>query len=88
MASPISIEISYMGLNEMISMIYSFVNFCLKLGGPLYLFFFSPENIYSYTMTYNQLIKYTFVNKNETFVFFSLPDLSRIWLLQLALLWT
>ena len=37
-------------------------------------------------MTY-KLTKYTFVNKDKTFIFFSVPDPARIWLLQLALLW-
>ena len=39
-------------------------------------------------MTYSKLIKYTFVNKDETFTFVSLPDPSRIWLFQLDSLWT
>ena len=68
-------------------MIYNFVNFCLKFDRPLFLFSFSIKHLL-YTMTYNQLIKYIFINKNETFVFFSLPDPSRIWLFQLAFLWT
>ena len=39
-------------------------------------------------MTHNEFIKYTSVNKDETFTFFFLRDPYRIWLLQLALLWT
>ena len=39
-------------------------------------------------MTYNKLIKYAFLNKDETFIFFSLPDPGRICCLQLVLLWT
>ena len=39
-------------------------------------------------MIYNKLLKYTFVNKDVTFIFFSLPDPFRTWLIQLALLWT
>ena len=37
-------------------------------------------------LIYNKLIKYTSVNKDETFIFFSLHDPSKIWLIQLALL--
>ena len=37
---------------------YSSFNFCF------------PEKLSSYTMTYDKLIKYTFVNKDETFIFF------------------
>ena len=39
---------------------YSSFNFCF------------PENLSSYTMTYDKLIKYTFVNKDETFIFLSI----------------
>ena len=35
-------------------------------------------------LIYNKLIKYTFVNKGEIFIFFSLHDPSKIWLIQLA----
>ena len=38
------------------------------------------------TLTYNKLIKYTFVNEDET-LSFSLCDPSKIWLVQLVLLW-
>ena len=43
--------------------------------------------LYSF-LIYNKLIKYIFVNKDETFIFFSLHHPSKIWLIQLALLWT
>ena len=54
----------------------------------LALIFVFRKNIFSYAMTYNKLIKYAFVNEDETFIFFSLPDPARICCLQLALLWT
>ena len=73
-----------MGLSELMNMIYNFVT----LGNILALIFVFQKNLFSYAMTYNKLIKYTLVNKGETFIFFSLPDPARIWLLQLALLWT
>ena len=39
---------------------YSSFNFCF------------PEKLSSYTMTYDKLIKYTFVNKDDTFIFLSI----------------
>ena len=79
-----SIGINYMGLSELMNMIYNF----MTLGNILALIFIFQKNFFSYAMTYNKLIKYTLVNKDETFTFFFLPDPARIWLLQLALLWT
>ena len=35
-----------------------------------------------------QVDKCAFVNKDKTFIFFSLPDPAKIWLLQLDRLWT
>ena len=78
-----STGISYMGLNELMNMIYNF----MTLGNILTLIFVFQKNPFSYAMTY-KLIKYTLVNKDKTFIFFALPDPARIWLLQLALLWT
>ena len=79
-----SMGINYMGLNELVNMIYNF----MTLGNILALIFVFRKNIFSYAMTYNKLIKYAFVNEDETFIFFSLPDPARICCLQLALLWT
>ena len=46
------------------------------------------KNLFSYAVAYNKLIKYAFVNKDEKFMFSCLPVPARIWLLQLAFLWT
>ena len=73
-----------MGLKKLVNVIYNF----MTLGNILALMFVFRKNIFSYAMTYNKLIKCDFVNKNETFIFFSLPDPVRICRLQLALLWT
>ena len=62
-----------------------FITF-MTLGSILALIFVFQKKLFSYAMTY-KLIKYTFVNKDKTFIFFYLI-LSIIWLLQLALLWT
>ena len=59
-----SIGIIYMRLHELINMIYDFGK-CTSLN-----LWFSV-NLFSYAMTYNHLIKYTFVNKDEAFIFFS-----------------
>ena len=68
-----------MGVNELIILIYNFMTF-----SEIYwlLIFVFQKNLSSCTMTQNKLMKYTIVNKDETFDFFSLPDPSRIWLLQ------
>ena len=50
--------------------------------------FVFQKNLFSYAVAYNKLIKYAFVNKDEKFMFFCLPVPARIWLLQLAFLWT
>ena len=50
--------------------------------------FVFQKNLFSYAVVYNKLIKYAFVNKDEKFMFFCLPVPARIWLLQLAFLWT
>ena len=73
-----------MGLKELMNMIYNF----MTLGNIPSLIFVFQKNLFSYAMTYNKLIRYTFVNKDETFFFFSLPVPAKIWPLQLALLWT
>ena len=59
-----SIGINYMGLNELMNMIYNF----MTLENILNLIFVFQKNIFSYAMTY-KLIKYVFVNKDETFIF-------------------
>ena len=68
-----STGINYMALNELVNMIYNF----MTLGNILVLIFVFRKNLFSYAMTYNKLIKYAFVNKDETF-FFSLLDPARI----------
>ena len=65
-----------MGLNELMNMIYNF----LTLGNILALIFVFQKNLFSYAMGYNKLIKYTLVNNDKTFIFFSLPGPARIWL--------
>ena len=77
----IPIGIIYMRLSELINMIYDF-------GKRTSLNPWFSVNLFSYGVTYNKLIKYTFVSKDEAFIFFSLPDPTRVWLLQLTLLWT
>ena len=70
MTSSGSTGINYMRLNELINIIYNFMTF-----GEIYwflIFVFQKKNLSSYVMTYNKLIKYTFVNKDETFIYFSL----------------
>ena len=62
--------------NFMTSEIFWFLMFVFQKIFPLILFL-----IY-------KLIKYTFVNKGEIFILFSLHDPSKIWLIQLAPLWT
>ena len=85
MTSSRSTGINYMGLNELINMIYNFMIFSWNILA-FNLFF---QKIFPFTLIliYNKLIKCTFVNKDETFTFFSLHDPSRIWLIQLAPLW-
>ena len=61
----------------MTSEIFWFLMFVFQKIFPLILF-----------LIYNKLIKYTFVNKGEIFILFSLHDPSKIWLIQLAPLWT
>ena len=63
--------------NFMTSEIFWFLMFVFRKIFPLILF-----------LIYNKLIKYTFVNKGEIFILFSLHDPSKIWLIQLAPLWT
>ena len=63
--------------NFMTSEIFWFLMFVFQKIFPLILF-----------LIYNKLIKYTFVNKGEIFILFSLHDPSKIWLIQLAPLWT
>ena len=72
-----------MGLNELTNKIYN----SMTLGYILAFIFVFQKNLLSYAMTY-KLIKYTLVNKDKAFIFFTLPAPARIWLLQLALLWT
>ena len=60
MASSRLTGINYMGLNELINMIYNFMTFCLKYYWLAFNLCF-PENLSSYAMTYNKLIKYTSV---------------------------
>ena len=69
-----SMGINYMRLNKMVNVIYNF----MTLGNILTLIFVFQKNLFSYAMTYNKLIKFAFVNKDETFIFFSLPDPARI----------
>ena len=73
-----------MQLNELMNMIYKF----MTLENILAWIFTFQKTLFSYAMAYNKLTKYAFVNKDEKFIFFSLPDPARIWLLQLALLLT
>ena len=61
----------------MTSEIFWFLMFVFQKIFPLILF-----------LIYNKLIKYTFVNKGEIFILFFLHDPSKIWLIQLAPLWT
>ena len=68
-----------MGLNELMNMIYN----SMTLGNILALIFVFQKNLFSYAMNY-KLIKYTLVNKDKTFIFFALPDPTRIWLFQVA----
>lgn len=56
-----------MGLNELVNKIYNFYEFCLLAFNPCF-----PENLFSYAMTYSKLVRYSFVNKDETFIVFSL----------------
>jgi len=61
----------------MTSEIFWFLMFVFQKIFPLILF-----------LIFNKLIKYTFVNKSEILILFSLHDPSKIWLIQLAPLWT
>lgn len=65
-------RINCMGLNQLISMIYNFITFSWSI---LAFKSFFPENLSSYTVTYNELIKYPFVNKEKTlsFSFYLIP---------------
>ena len=63
-----STGIKYVGLNDQINMIYNF----MTLGNILSWIFVFLYNLSSYDMAY-KLIKHAFVNKDEMFLFFSLP---------------
>ena len=60
-----SIGINCMGLNELMNMVYKL----MTLGNILDLIFVFQKNLFSYAMTYNKLIKYMFVNKDEACMF-------------------
>lgn len=67
--------INYMGLNKPIRIFIIFI-FYLKL---YWFFCFSRRNLFLFSLKfYWPSVKYTFVNKSETFIFFSLLDASRI----------
>ena len=69
-----------MGLGELMKMIIIFMMFCLKHLCSLMFYFSRFKETFSLklSMTYINFIKHTFVNTDETFIFFSLPALSRI----------
>ena len=52
------------------------------------MFAFQKVFLLTLTMTYNKLMKYVFVSKDEIFIFLSLLEPSRSWLHQLTPLWT
>ena len=60
-----STGLNYMGLNELINMIYNFMTFS-EIHWLLILAFQKSFPLMA-TMTYNKLRKYTFANKDETF---------------------
>lgn len=67
--------INYMGLNKPIRIFTIFI-FYLKF---YWFFCFSRRNLFLFSLKlYWPSVKYIFVNKNETFIFFSLLDASRI----------
>lgn len=73
--------------NKLINVIYNFRAFYLKYYW-LFMFAFQKVFLLTLTMTYNKLMKYIFVSKDEIFIFFSLLEPSRSWLHQLTPLWT
>ena len=60
---------------------------CLKYCW-LFIFVFQKAFPFMLITYYSKMADYTFANRDEIFIFFSLPDPSRFWLLQLSPLWT
>lgn len=73
--------------NKLINVIYNFRAFYPKYYCH-FMFAFQKVFLLTLTMTYNKLMKYIFVSKDEIFIFLSLLEPSRSWLHQLAPLWT
>ena len=75
-------SINCMELSELKRMTTFFIIFLFKnIAGSLVFYFpqFKETFILKLSMTCSNLVKYTFVNKDKTFIFFSLLDPSKIW---------
>lgn len=71
-------RVNYTGLNEMILKNDFFMAFVWNIADALILYFLGVRNPFFLplllSVIYSNLVDETFVNRNETFIFFSLPD--------------
>lgn len=84
-------RINYMGLKEPVKHDYDFfMAFVCFVFVPLMFYFVNIRNSFPFSLelskTHRDLADSCFVNRNETFILFSLPDPSRILKLLLCIL--